>query len=248
MKIHAIAPALAAVCLLQFTAPAAADSNWWNKGESLLKSVTGNPSSAQPGVNEIAGAFKQALTIGAGKVVQQLGKTNGFYKDPAVHIPLPDKLKTVKKALAAVGMSGMMDDLELKLNRAAEAATPKAKKLFVGAIKQMTFDDVMAIYKGPDDSATQYFKKKMSPELGKEMKPIVDKTLSQVGAIQTYDKVMDRYGKLPFVPDVKTNLEDYVVNKGMDGIFHYMAKEEAAIRKDPARQTTELLKKVFGKN
>lgn len=234
-------------CLLLAAGSVAADGDIWSKGQELLKSITGSPA-AQPGVTEVAGAFKQALTIGAGQVVKRLGVKDGFYKDPEVHIPLPEKLETVKKALATVGMSGMVDDLELKINRAAEAATPKAKRLFVGAIKQMTFDDVMKIYKGPDDSATQYFKEKMSPELGKEMHPIVDNTLSQVGALQAYDKVMANYGKLPFVPDVKANLEDYVVNKGMDGIFHYMAKEEAAIRKDPARQTTDLLKKVFGAN
>ena len=248
MKSRRISASLIAALLILSAVCARADNDWWTKGQNLLKSITGNQSIAQPSTAEIGQAFKQALGMGADKVVQQLGKTDGFYKDPAVHIPLPENLQVVKRVLDAVGMSDLTNDLDLKLNRAAEAATPKAKALFVDAIKQMTFDDVMAIYKGPNDSATQYFKTTMSPMLIKEMKPIVDQTLSQVGAIQSYERVMDRYGKLPFVPDVKANLEDYVVNKGMDGIFHYMAREEAAIRTNPALQTTKLLKKVFGDN
>ncbi len=138
------------------------------------------------------------------------------------------------------------DDLELKLNRAAEEATPKAKELFLQAITDMTFEDVMNIYKGPEDSATKYFQSKMSSSLAKEMQPIIENSLSQVGAIQTYDEVMDKYKSIPFVPDIKSNLNDYITLKGMDGIFYYMAKEEAAIRENPAKQTTELLKRVFG--
>ena len=101
------------------------------------------------------------------------------------------------------------------------------------------------IYNGPKDSATKYFQKTMTPALSKEMSPIVDKSLSEVGAIKSYDSVMEKYKTLPFVPDVKADLTGYVVQKGMDGIFHYIAQEEAAIRENPVRQTTALLKKVF---
>jgi hypothetical protein len=135
--------------------------------------------------------------------------------------------------------------VELKLNRAAEAAAPKARKLFVDSIAQMTVDDVQRIYNGPDDAATKYFQSKMSPQLAKAMRPVVDSSLAEVGAIQSFDAAMGKYQGLPFVPDVKADLSDYVVNKGMDGIFHYLAIEEAAIRKDPAKRTTELLQKVF---
>ena len=223
-----------------------AEGNLLDQGAAWLKSLTGGDQASQPGADEIADAFKQALRIGSRNVVQKLGTEDGYFKDPEVHIPLPDQLETVKKALDTIGMGSMTDDLELKINRAAEAAAPKARKLFVDAISQMSFDDVMQIYKGPDDAATRYFQKKMTPELSKEMRPIVDDTLSEVGAVQSFDKVMGRYRDLPLVPDVKADLTDYVVEKGMDGIFHYVAREEAAIRKDPARRTTELLKKVFG--
>jgi hypothetical protein len=246
MNGHAVRFGLFALILALATFPAAAGGGWLDKGKELLKSVTGK-SAAEPTVGEVAGAFKEALRIGAGNVVSKLGVEDGFNRDPAVHIPLPEKLQTVKKALSTVGMSGMVDDLELRLNRAAEAATPKAKAIFVDAINQMTFDDVMEIYKGPEDSATRYFQSKMTPALKTEMQPVVEQSLAQVGAIQSWEKVRERYSALPFVPDVKADLTDHVVQKGMDGIFHYLAQEEAAIRQDPARRTTELLRKVFGK-
>lgn len=143
-------------------------------------------------------------------------------------------------------MSHLLDNLELKLNRAAEVATPKAKELFWQAITEMSFEDVTAIYKGPEDSATRYFKGKMSPSLAEVMKPVIEESLAEVKAIQAYDKVMKEYTALPFVPDVKADLSDYVIQKGMDGIFYYMAKEEAAIRQNPAKRTTDILKRVFG--
>jgi len=111
----------------------------------------------------------------------------------------------------------------------------------------MTLDDVMAIYKGPEDSATQYFKSRMSGSLAVAMKPIVDDSLADVGAAKSYDKLMASYNAVPFVPKVEADLGDYVVDKGMDGIFFYLAREEAAIRQNPAARTTELLRKVFGK-
>lgn len=227
---------------------AIADSNWLEKGLDILKSPNAGGMAKSPTMDEIAAAFKEALHIGSENVVKKLGAVDGFNADPAVHIPLPEELNTVKTVLSKVGMSRSLDDLELRLNRAAEASTPKAKELFFKAIKEMTFDDVKRIYDGPDDSATRYFKKKMSATLSMEMQPIVEKCLSQVGAIRVYDNVMGKYNSIPFVPDVKADLTDYVVQKGMDGIFYYMAKEEAAIRKDPAKQTTDLLKKVFGRN
>ena len=225
--------------------------NWWDKGKELLKSPENKKQTdelgvSEPSISEINKAFKEALRIGSENVVGQLSAVDGFNKDPAIHIPLPKKLKSVKKMLAKIGVQKEVKDLELKLNRAAEIATPKAKKLFIESIKQMTFDDVKTIYNGSDDSATQYFKKKMSPSLNKEMQPIIESSLSEVGAIKAYDKVMGKYKKIPFVPDVKSDLTKHVLKRGINGIFYYLAKEEAAIRKNPVKQTTDLLKKVFG--
>lgn len=232
--------------ILSFTVSQVNAENWWDKGKEFLKALEEKEQVTSPGINEINKAFKEALRIGSENVVSKLSAVDGFNADPAIHIPLPKKLKSVKKVLAKIGVRKEVNDLELKLNRAAEAATPKAKELFLKSITAMTFDDVKSIYEGPEDSATRYFQKKMSPPLSKEMKSIIETSLSEVGAIKAYDKVMGRYKKLPFVPNVKADLTKHVVKKGMNGIFYYLAKEEAAIRKDPAKRTTDLLKKVFG--
>jgi hypothetical protein len=143
-------------------------------------------------------------------------------------------------------MSAIMDDLELRLNRAAETATPRARKLFLNSIQEMTLKDVRRILEGPDDAATRYFQSKMSAPLAREMTPIVEDSLAEVGAIRAYDDAMARYESIPYVPDVKADLSRYVVDKAMDGIFYYLAREEAAIRRDPLKRTSEILQKVFG--
>ncbi|GAB6069022.1 DUF4197 domain-containing protein [Thiomicrorhabdus hydrogeniphila] len=235
-----------------------AQASWLDQGADLLKNLqdkssssskessssTGLPSNLS--TDEIQKAFKQALTQGSEAVVSKLGTLDGFNTDSKIHIPLPDSLKTVQSTLDKVGMGKYMDDLETKLNRAAELATPQAKTLFINAIQDMKFDDVKKIYEGPKDSATQYLKSKTEPELKAKMTPIVENSLNEVGAVQAYDKAIAKYKSLPFVPDVKADLLDQVLDKGMSGMFYYIAQEEAAIRDDPVKQSTELLKKVFG--
>ena len=230
--------------------PAAAQMDWMKAGKDLLGTAgaTQQDPTSDLTNSEITSGLKDALRVGTETVVGQLGQLDGFNADPAIHIPLPDSLKQVNSALSAIGMSSMMDDLELKLNRAAEAATPPAKKLFWDAITAMTLEDVKSIYNGPDDAATRYFQDKMSTPLATEMQPIVENALNQVGAVQTYDAVIGEYSSLPFVPDVKADLNKYVVDQGMEGIFHYVAQEEAAIRNDPVKRTTDILQKVFGAN
>ncbi len=195
---------------------------------------------------DLTAAFKQALDLGSQRVVSKLGKEEGFNGDPTIRIPLPEQMQTVKKWLDKVGLGGSLEDLEVSLNRAAENAVPKAKTLFVETIKQMSFDDIKTIYNGSDDAATRYFQSKMTPALSKEMEPVVEQSLSEVGAIALYDDVMGDYQSIPFVPDIKANLIGHVVDGGLNGIFHYLAQEEAEIRKNPVKRTTELLKRVFG--
>jgi len=230
------------IFLLVSVNTANANGKWWKK---ILGD--GKKTNSELSSNDIGGAFKQALSIGAENVITQLGTTDGFNADEAIHISLPKNLEKVRKILKKIGMSDMVDDLEIKLNRAAETATPVAKDMFIQAIKDMTFDDVKKIYKGNDNSATNYFKEKMTESLSEKMNPIVENSLSQVGAVQSLDKVMNKYDKIPFVSSVKPDLTSYVVEKGMDGIFYYLAEQEAEIRKNPLKQTTKLLKKVFGK-
>lgn len=195
---------------------------------------------------EIGDGLVEALRVGTERVVTQVSAADGYNLDPDIHIPLPGALKNVQKVLKSVGMSSLADDLEIRLNRAAEAAAPEAQELFWQAISEMSFEDVQQIYNGPDDAATRYFQEKMTPALTERMRPVVDRSLADVGAIQSYDNMMKQYESVPFVPDAKADLSTYVVEKSMDGIFHYVAIEEAAIRNNPAARTTELLQKVFG--
>ena len=228
-------------CILILTV---AHAGWLDKLKDVI-STDSNSTSALTD-SDIAGALKDALTVGSENVVSQLSAPGGFNADPKIHIPLPDSLKTVQDTMNKFGMGSSLNNLELKLNEAAETATEKAKPLFVDAIKQLTWDDVKNILNGPDDAATQYFKGKMSTPLSDEMKPIVDQSLNQVGAIKSYNNLMGEYKKLPLVPDVQADLTQHVLDKGIDGIFYYLALEEGKIRNDPAKRTTELLKKVFG--
>jgi len=232
--------------------PAHAQIDWLKSGKELMGTVSKSPQEQTTNQissltnSDITNGLKDALRVGTERVVGQLGKADGFNADPTIHIPLPDNMLRVKQALDAIGLSAMMDDLELKLNRAAEVATPPAKKIFWDSIDSMTLDDATGIYNGPDDAATRYFQDKMSAPLAEAMQPTVEQALNEVGAVQAYDAVMGEYSSLPFVPNVKADLNSYVVTEGMNGIFHYIAAEEAAIRHNPVDRTTDILKKVFG--
>jgi hypothetical protein len=255
---------MAVIAALAVAAPA--HSGWLDDVKGAIDSVTkkddgaaqtdsgsatggqtgGSTSGDLPSLGDMSGAFKQALEQATTTVVSKLGVADGFNADPQVRIPLPDSLDKVVKTLDSVGLGSYTDDLQVKLNRAAEEATPKATALFMDAITAMTFEDVKNIYQGPADAATRYFQEKMSPALATEMQPIVSNSLSEVGAVEAYDKTIAKYKQMPLVPDVKANLTEHVVNKGMEGIFHYLAEEEGKIRKDPGRWTTDLLESVFG--
>ena len=216
-NLQAIAALPLLLALLASSTAAAQGGGFFRRAQEL---VGGNESESTAGANlsadEVGGGLKDALKVGADLVVSRLGASGGFANDPAVHIALPQGLDRVKSALDRVGMGGMLDELELGLNRAAEVAMPKARTLLLQAINDMTLDDAMAIFRGPDDAATRYFQRTMSEPLARKMRP------------------------------VEADLADHVVQKGLDGVFHYLAQEEAAIRRDPLKRSTELLQRVFG--
>ncbi|CCQ73491.1 DUF4197 domain-containing protein [Magnetospira sp. QH-2] len=206
---------------------------------SAVTSVLGN--------EDLITGLKEALRVGTDTVVSQLGQPDGFNADPNVHVPLPQTLSDIKGLLSGLGLAGTLDDLELRMNRAAEQATPKVKQLFWDAITAMSLDDARGIYEGPDDAATQYFRKTMTPDLKAAMKPVVDDSLSQVGAVQVYNQVVTQVKTVPFAPKVNLDLTDHVLEEAVGGMFMYLAREEAAIRKDPAKQVTEILQRTFGR-
>jgi hypothetical protein len=204
------------------------------------------PSAPPLSTDEIGAGLREALRVGTGRVVDAVGRVDGFNADPEIHIPLPDYMQNVQSALELVGMGSLGEDLELRLNRAAETATPVARDVFVDSIAQMTLDDVRSIYNGPQDAATRYFQRTMTPDLVERMRPIVDDALAETGAMHAYDSVIGRYREIPMMPDVKGDLTDYALTKTLDGLFYKVAQEEAAIRSNPAARTTELLQRVFG--
>ncbi|MEF8824352.1 MAG: DUF4197 domain-containing protein [Desulfohalobiaceae bacterium] len=238
---------LAAVFVLSVAVTGCGGQGWMEQGHRAINRVAGDSSEQRLSDATIGAGLKEALKVGTAEVVERLGQTNGFFKNPEIHIPLPDSLSKVQSTLHTMGASFLLDDLELRLNRAAERATPVAKELFWQSIREMTFRDVRSIYNGPQDAATQYFRKKMSERLGREMRPVIEDALSQVGAVRSYERVMDKYTSMPFVPDAKANLVSYTVDKSLEGVFTVLAREEAAIRNNPAKQSTELLRTVFGK-
>ena len=233
--------------------PVVAGNSLLDQGASLINALNkGNGSESSDGsgagsltTSEIISGLKEALETGVGTVIGQLGAENGFNSDSSIRIPLPSYLSKARFLMDKAGLGAYTNDLELKLNRAAEAATPKAKALFINAISQISFDDAKRILNGADDAATQYFKEKTSGDLTEAFTPVVKKTLEEVGVVKSYDRMMAQYQSLPLVPDLKGNLTNYAVEEALNGIFHYLAKEEKAIRENPAKQTTALLKKLF---
>lgn len=243
-----------AAVLTMLAASAAAQAGLFDKLKQSVDQVTGGTTSGSAATtaaglstDQIIAGLKEALRVGAENVVGKVGAANGFNGDPAIHIPLPPQLASVQDTLRKFGLSALADDVELKLNRAAEEAAPKTKELLWKAVNAMTLDDAKKIYDGPADAATQYFKRVATPDLKATVEPVIDNSLKDVGAIAAYDSLMSKYKALPFVPDVKSDLQAHATQLTLDGIFHYLAQEEAAIRANPAARTTDILKTVFGK-
>jgi hypothetical protein len=214
---------------------------------SIKKSIGGSKGSSSLSSEDIIAGLKQALTLGADKSASRLSAVNGFLNDKAVEILLPEQAQKVEKTLRSLGMGKLVDDAITSMNHAAEDASKSAAPIFVNAIKSMTITDGMNILKGPDTSATAYLRHSATPELTKAYTPVIDSALQKTGATKYWKDVFDTYNKLPTTfSKVDPNLSSYVTQKAINGIFYYVAQEEKLIRKDPAAQVTDLLKKVFG--
>lgn len=196
--------------------------------------------------SEIIDGLKQALEIGTKNAVGAVSKTNGYFGNPDIRIPLPDAVQKVEKLLRAAGYGQKVDAFELSMNRAAERAAPKAKALFWDAIKEMSFDDARKILDGPDNAATLYFKEKTEGRLTEIFKPIVHSSMSKVGVTRSYQDLDAKVRTIPFAGSLSFDLDQYVTGKGLDGLFFMLAQEERKIRQDPAARVTDLLQKVFG--
>jgi Protein of unknown function (DUF4197) len=190
--------------------------------------------------------LKQALTSGAQAAVAKLGKENGFMSDSRIKIPLPPSMKRAEAMMHSIGAGKQADDLVLKMNRAAEAAVPRARSLLIDAAKKMTVQDAKGILTGGPDSATQYFKRTTTEPLVQKFKPVVKKAMAKVKLAEAYDEIAASGAKFGLVKKEDVNLEDYVTRKALDGLFVGIADEEKKIRENPAAAASSIVKKVFG--
>jgi hypothetical protein len=195
---------------------------------------------------DIMEGLKQALTQSARAAVDKLGVTDGFLGNPKVKIPLPGALQKVEGVMRTLGMSKHPDNLIVAMNRAAEKATAEAAPLMVDAVENMPLEDAGKILAGSDDAATQYFRSTMSEELTQKFLPVVKEATSQVGLMKKYNDFAGKGVKLGVVAEKDAQIENYVTQKALEGLFLIMAEEERAIRNDPGAQADALLQKVFG--
>ena len=197
--------------------------------------------------NDIIAGLKEALALGAERSSSKLSAMDGFFKDAAVKILLPQEAQKVEKTLRDLGMGSLVDKAILSVNRAAEDAAKSAAPIFVNAVKSMTINDALGILKGSDTAATSYLKGKTTVALTNAFKPVIEKSLAKVNATKYWGDLFSTYNKFA-TNKVNTDLSAFVTERALSGIFYQVGQEEKAIRKDPVARTTDILKKVFGKN
>ncbi|HDZ89079.1 MAG TPA: DUF4197 domain-containing protein [Deltaproteobacteria bacterium] len=196
--------------------------------------------------SEVVDGLRQALEIGTDKAVEKVSALNGYFENPKIRIPLPESVRKVKRLLEVAGYGPQVEAFELSMNRAAEEAAPRAKALFMESLKKMTFTDARKILDGDDDAATRYFEGNTRKRLFAGFEPVVRSTMSRVGVTRAYQDLDARVRDIPFAGSMSFDLDQYVTNQALDGLFLMLAEEEKKIRRDPAARVTDLLKQVFG--
>ena len=197
--------------------------------------------------NTIISGLKEALSIGTENAVKSVSQNDGYFGNEIIKILMPEKIQKVADVLGKVGYQQQVDDFVLSMNRAAERAAPEAASIFGSAIKEMTLEDARGILDGGETAATDYFKAKTSDTIYETFKPIVSSNMNEVGVTRSYKEMMDKYTSLPFIKSESLDLDHYVTDKSLGGLFYMVGQEEKKIRTNPADRVTELLKKVFGK-
>lgn len=195
---------------------------------------------------KIASGLKEALQVGTDNAVKSTGRVDGYFGNSAIKILMPERMQKLEKGLRAVGYGPEVDQFVLSMNRAAEKAAPAARQIFVNAILQMSFDDVRKIYSGGDTAATDYFRAATNDQLAAAFRPIVEQATNEVGVTQQYKQLVARTRAVPFIRVDSFDVDGYVVQKALDGLFYVLAQEERNIRQNPQARVTALLKEVFG--
>lgn len=212
--------------------------------QQVLLETASNPTVGLSNL-DIANGLKEALTKGVDEEVSKLTQADGFLKNEAVKIMLPSELTTMDERLRSMGLGYLPDKGMELLNRAAEDAVKEATPIFISAIKNMSFADARNILMGHDSSATNYLRNTTSDSLYNKFYPVVESSLSKVGADEAWNSVTSKYNSIPFVTKVNPDLKDYVTLKALDGVFKMITIEEKDIRNDLGARSSDLLKRVF---
>lgn len=211
----------------------------------VLNDVLQTAGSSSLSESDIAAGLKEALATGTERSITRIGRMDGFWQNAGLRIPLPESLRKAEKMLRSLGQERMVDEFHLSLNRAAEQAVPQAAGIFGEAIRQMSLTDARGILAGPDDAATAYFRNKTSAALTARFQPVVARATASVGATRRYKDLSAKVGR--YVSGFQaTDLDAYVTERALAGLFATLAEEEQKIRDNPAARSSELLKKVFG--
>jgi len=232
---------VASLTIVLLAAPAWGQLDQWLKGLGGLAPQSGLTDA------KVASGLKEALQVGTQNAVNLTGKTDGYFQNQAIKILMPEKLRTLESGLRMVGYGPKVDEFVLSMNRAAERAAPAAKQIFWDAIAAMSFDDARKILSGGDTAATEYFRAKTSDKLASAFRPTVEQATNEVGVTRQYKELVGRYQAIPFAKSESLDVDGYVVDKALVGLFHVVGEEEKKIRTNPAARVTDLLKEVFGK-
>ncbi len=195
---------------------------------------------------DVVQGLKEALTVGANNSTSKASAFNGFYQNPKIKIPFPKEAKMMEEVLLQAGMKKQVENFTRTLNRAAEDAAKDAAPIFINAITSMNIQDGISLLKGGDNAATEFLKGKTRDELKAKFRPVIQSSLKKVNITKYWKPLMTKYNQIPMVQKMNPNLEDYVTDRALEGLFKLLADEEYKIRKDPAARISDLLKKVFG--
>jgi hypothetical protein len=216
--------------------------------DQLLRGLPGLSTPAGQGLSDgkIASGLKEALQVATGRAVDLTGAADGYFRNQAIKILMPEQLRSLESGLRAVGLGSQLDAFVLGMNRAAERAAPAARQIFGDAVGEMTFEDGRKILSGGDTAATEYFKTKTTGRLTDAFRPVVERSMNEVGVARQYKELVGRAEGLPFLKTETVDIDRYVTGKALDGLFQVVGEQERMIRTNPTARATDLLKEVFG--
>lgn len=195
---------------------------------------------------DIINGLKEALNVGSKNAAGTASKTDGYFRHPIIKIPFPPEAAAMESKLRSLGMNKQVDDFIVTMNRAAEEAAKQASPVFVNAVTGMTITDGLGILRGADTAATGYLRQKTSSQLSEKFKPVIHSAVQKVDVTKYWTPLVTTYNRIPFVTKMNPDLDAYITDRALHGLFYLVSQEEIKIRKDPAARVTALLQKVFG--